>query len=301
MRLGLILIPVLIVVSGVVAYVGNTVGRAIGRRRLTFLGLRPRHTAHIIAVATGMLITLITLVSVVLVSSDARIGLFRLDDLRRQIDEAEARLREVAGGDIAYMRNQEVLREVIDGRLPQPEILNRLDALRLRAVDLAAGNGVAPNLATGAVFSLYPPNLTWEALARLIALRGRETVVRIVAQENSLRGESLRIFVQLVDRRLVYAKGTVLGEGVVSGMGTREEIGRGLFALVDAAAEQAQAKVLSPPFARITELPRGQIDADDHRATITRIAGQHREVRVAVLARANIMTDSQLTVTFALK
>ncbi|MBM3470596.1 MAG: DUF3084 domain-containing protein, partial [Armatimonadetes bacterium] len=64
-KVGLILIPVLIVVSGVVAYVGNMVGRAIGRRRLTVLGLRPRHTAHVIAVATGMLITLITLVSVV--------------------------------------------------------------------------------------------------------------------------------------------------------------------------------------------------------------------------------------------
>lgn len=301
MTAGLILIPVLIVVSGVVAYVGNMVGRAIGRRRLTILGLRPRHTAHLIAVVTGMLITLITLVSVVLVSSDARVGLFRLGDLRRQIEDAEERLREVAGGDIAYMRNQEVLRDVIDGRLPQPEILARLDALRLQAVDAAAGNGVAPDLVTGAVFALYPPNLTWEALARLISLRGRETVVRIVAQENSLRGESLRIFVQLVDRRLAYAKGTLLGEGMVEGRATREQISRGLLALVDAAAEQAQAKLLSPPFARITDLPRGQIDGDEHRATVTRIAGLRREVRVQVLARGNIMTDSPLAVTFVLR
>jgi len=300
-KVGLILIPVLIVVSGVVAYVGNMVGRAIGRRRLTVLGLRPRHTAHVIAVATGMLITLITLVSVVLVSSDARVGLFRLNDLRQQIEDAEARLREVAGGDIAYMRNQEVLREVIDGKLPQPEILARLDALRLRAVDEAASNGVAPNLVTGAVFSLYPPNLTWEALARLISLRGRETVVRIVAQENSLRGESLLIFVQLVDRRLAYAKGTVLGEGTVSGLGTRDEISFGLFALVDAAAERAQAKILSPPFARITELPRGQVDVDEHRAAVMQIAERRGEVRVQVLALGNVMTDSPLAVTFALK
>ncbi|MBM3471585.1 MAG: DUF3084 domain-containing protein [Armatimonadetes bacterium] len=277
------------------------VGRAIGRRRLTVLGLRPRHTAHVIAVATGMLITLITLVSVVLVSSDARVGLFRLNDLRQQIEDAEARLREVAGGDIAYMRNQEVLREVIDGKLPQPEILARLDALRLRAVDEAASNGVAPNLVTGAVFSLYPPNLTWEALARLISLRGRETVVRIVAQENSLRGESLLIFVQLVDRRLAYAKGTVLGEGTVSGLGTRDEISFGLFALVDAAAERAQAKILSPPFARITELPRGQVDVDEHRAAVMQIAERRGEVRVQVLALGNVMTDSPLAVTFALK
>lgn len=301
MESGVILIPVLIIISGAVAYIGNMVGRATGRRRLTLFGLRPRYTAHLITVLTGMLITIISLASVLLVSKDARVGLFRLNDLRQQIDTAESRLREVQGGDIAYLRNQEVLRDVIDGRLPQPEVLRRLDALRLRAVDAAVAGGVAPDLVTGGVLRLYPPNVTWEAIARLISLRRGETIVRIVSLENALRGESLRVFVQLVDRKLAYTKGTVLVTGVIDARAGREQIGSQLLRLADDAADKAVGKIISPPFARITEPPQAQVDIDQHRAAIAGIVALRREVRVDVVARGAITTDMSLAVTFALR
>ncbi len=299
MESGVILIPVLIIISGAVAYIGNMVGRATGRRRLTIFGLRPRYTAHLITVLTGMLITLISLGSVLLASKDARVGLFRLNDLRQQIDTAESRLREVQGGDIAYLRNQEVLRDVIDGRLPQPQVLERLDRLRLRAVDVSVAGGVAPDLVTGGVLRLYPPNVTWEAIARLISLRRGETVVRIVSLENALRGESLRVFVQLIDRKLAYTKGTILVTGVIDGHAGREQIGNELLRLADDAADKALGKILSPPFARITEPPQAQVDIDQHRAAIAQIAALRREVRVDVVARGDISTDMSLAVTFA--
>lgn len=298
MESGLILIPILILISGAVAYIGNLVGRATGRRRLSMLGLRPRHTAHLITVLTGMLITLISLGSVLLVSQDARIGLFRLDELRQQIESEKARLAELKGGDIAYLRNQEVLREVIDGRLPPEQILQRLDAMRLRAVDTAVSRGAAPDLVTGSVLSLYPPNLDWEAIARLIALRKGETVVRIVSLENALRGESLRVSVLLVDRRLVYRRGTVVGAGVVDGHAPREQVGRDLLALVDAAAERAQGKLLSPPFGLVTEPPRGQLDIDMQRAAVTEIVRRRAEVRVQVVSLRDLYTEMPLAVRF---
>lgn len=300
MESGLIVIPVLIVVSGAVAYVGNLVGRATGRRRLTIFGLRPRYTAQLVTVVTGMLITIITLVSVFLVSTDARIGLFQLSELREQIETAKARLQEVKGGDIAYLRNQEVVREVVDGRRPQAEILPRLDAMRLRAVDVAVGNGITPDLVTGGVLSLYPPALTWEAVARLIAGRGGDTVVRIVTLENTLRGESLRVFVQLVDRRLAYPKGALLEMGTIDGQAGREQVGRELLALVDKASEKAGGKLLSPPSSRITDLPRGQVDVDEVRRAVTAIVARGRETRVNVVAQRNITTDAPLVVAFVI-
>jgi uncharacterized protein (DUF3084 family) len=288
----------LIAISGIVAYIGNLVGRATGRRRLSIFGLRPRYTAHLITVLTGMLITLISLTSVLLFSQDARVGLFRLNEVREQIESAEARLREVKGGDIAYLRNQEVLREVIDGRQPQAEILVQLDRLRLRAVDVAVSNGIAPDLVSGAVLSLYPPNLTWEAIARLISLRRGETVVRIVSLENTLRGEALRVSVLLVERKLAYSKGTVLGSAAVDGRAGREQVGRELLALVDTAAEKAQSRLLSPPAARITEPPRGQVDVDNHRAAITEIIARGREARVNIVAQRDLMTEMPMAVRF---
>ncbi|MDR7485851.1 MAG: DUF3084 domain-containing protein [Armatimonadota bacterium] len=300
MESGLILIPILILVSGAVAYIGNLVGRATGRRRLSIFGLRPRYTAHIITVLTGMLITIISLASVLLVSKDARVALFQLNELREQIADAEARLREVKGGDIAYLRNQEVLREVVDGRLPQAQILERLDAMRLRAVDLAVANGIAPDLITGGVLTLDPPNLTWEAAARLVALRRRETVVRIVSLENTLRGEALRVSLLLMDRVLVYPKGTVLFSASIDPRAGREAVGRYLLALVDAAAERAQGRLLSPPFARVTETPRGQLDVDHHRAAIAEIMAIGREVRVDATAQRDITTEMPLVVRFVI-
>lgn len=301
MEIGLVLIPVLIVVSGAVAYIGNQVGRATGRRRLTILGLRPRHTAHLITVITGMLITLITIASVFLVSGDARTGLFRLSELREQIDSAEARLREVKGGDIAYLRNQEVLREVIDGKLPQEEILQRLDEMRLRAVDAAVSNGSAPDLVTGSVLSLYPQNVTWEAISRLVSARGGPTIVRIVALENTLRGEPLRVFVQLVDRRIVYRKGAVLGGGTVDGSSSREQISRDLLALVDAASQRAEGRILSPPSARISDLPTAQLNIDQHRSAVLEVSRAGKPVRVDVTALADITPEMPLAVTFVVK
>lgn len=298
MESGLILVPILIIISGAVAYIGNLVGRGTGRRRLSIFGLRPRHTAHLITVLTGMIITLISLGSVLLVSQDARVGLFRLNDLREQIENAEARLAEIKGGDIAFLRNQEVLREVIDGRLPQAQVLEKLDAMRLRAVDVAVANGVTPDLRSGAVLTLYPSALTWEAIARLVSLRRGETIVRIVSLENALRGESLRVSVLLVDRRLVFRKGTALGGGPVDPQVGREQVGRDLLALIDAAADRAQGKLLSPPFDRVTDAPRGQIDIDLHRAAVNEIVARRREVRVQVVAARDITTEMALVVRF---
>lgn len=301
MEFGLILVPVLIIVSGVVAYIGNVVGRATGRRRLTVFGLRPRHTAHLITTLTGMLITLITLAAVFLTSQDARTALFRLNALREQIDEAEARLAELKGRDISYLLNQEVVREVISGRLPEAEILRRLDAARLRAADLAVANGITPDLVTGSVLILYPPNLTWDAVARLIAHSQRERVVRIVALENTLRGEPLRVFTPLVDWQLVFRKGAVLGSGTVDGQAGREQVGRELLALVDEAAARTQDRLLSPPFARITDPPRGQVDVDQHRRAVTEIVALRREVTVDLVAPQDIFTDMPPVVTFVVR
>jgi uncharacterized protein (DUF3084 family) len=295
---GVVLIPLLIVVSGGVAYVGNLVGRATGRRRLTIFGLRPRHTAQVITIITGMLITIITIFATLLASTDARTGLFRLNELREQIRTAEERLKELTGGDIAYLRNQEVLREVLDGRLAEDEILRRLDGLRLRAVDLAVAGGITPDLVTGAVLVLDPPNVTWEAIARIIAGRRAETVVRIVSAENTLRGEALRVYVQRIDRRLVYPKGTVITRGRIDSQAGRDRVGRELLALADAAADAAQGRLLSPPFARTSDPPQAQVDVDDHRRAVGEIMGRRREVQVLVVARRDIMTETALGVSF---
>jgi uncharacterized protein (DUF3084 family) len=81
---GVLLIAALIVVSGVIAYIGDFLGRWMGKRRLTIFGLRPRHTAIAVSVVAGMVIAAWTLGSSMALSRNVRDAFTRVDYLRAQ-------------------------------------------------------------------------------------------------------------------------------------------------------------------------------------------------------------------------
>ncbi len=89
---GVLLIASLVIISGVIAYVGDTVGRRMGRKRLTLFGMRPRHTAVAISVVAGMLITLMTLAVAMAVSKDVKDGFLRVKQMRRRQAELSRQL-----------------------------------------------------------------------------------------------------------------------------------------------------------------------------------------------------------------
>ena len=82
---GIFLIIALVIVSGVIAYIGDIVGRRMGRKRLSLFGLRPRHTAIAISVVSGMLITIFTLGAALLLNENVRLGFLRVDALRTEL------------------------------------------------------------------------------------------------------------------------------------------------------------------------------------------------------------------------
>jgi uncharacterized protein (DUF3084 family) len=90
---GAFLIAALIVASGVIAYIGDIIGRRMGRRRLTLFGLRPRYTAIAISVFAGMLIAGFTLISAMLVSQNVRDAFLHVELLRKQITRLEQSAR----------------------------------------------------------------------------------------------------------------------------------------------------------------------------------------------------------------
>lgn len=304
MELGVLLIPVLILLSGAIALVGNTVGRNIGRRRLTLFGLRPRYTAQLITVGTGMLITVVTLIVVLLFSREARVALFRLNEVLRETTRLEAeikrqqdRLKQLALGDIAYLTNQEVVREVIDARLAEDVVRTRVDALVARAGELARANGIGVD-GSGDSVLLSPPNVTWDAIASLLDQRDAETVVRLVAGENTLRGEPLVVFVQMFDNRLIYPAGTVLATATIDGRQAREAIERSLLRMGDQVGRRARGSVVSPPFGIVTSPPSAIVDIDEHRGALARIQRSRAPVRVRIVAARDTFTVGPLLVAY---
>ncbi len=81
----MIYIITLILVSGTIAYLGDALGTWVGKRRLSVFGLRPRVTALVVAITTGIFITFFTLGVSAVLSENVRIALFSLDKLRQDI------------------------------------------------------------------------------------------------------------------------------------------------------------------------------------------------------------------------
>ena len=90
---GFTMIFLLVILGGVVAYVGDRIGMKIGRKRLSIFGLRPRYTSIIITIITGVMISAVTLGIMTLVSQDVRTALFRMKDIQEKLATTEDNLK----------------------------------------------------------------------------------------------------------------------------------------------------------------------------------------------------------------
>jgi uncharacterized protein (DUF3084 family) len=292
------LIPTLILVSGLVAFVGNLVGRSIGRRRLAIFGLRPRHTAQLVTVITGMLITVVTLAVVLLVSNDARQALFHLQEVRRQVAEQEAKLKALQVRDVLYLHDQEVLRTVIDGREPPPVVRNRVQAFFDLAVQAARQRGVAPG-PDGTAVRMSPPGLTMEDVAQDIIERHEPMVVRTIATENTVRGEPLQATVIGFPNVLVFKAGETIAARRFDGKGSRQQVEAGLLELTaQVGALAKQRGVISPAFALVSAPPDVRLDPAVLLNTLERVQTVRGPVEVRAVVPADTYTIGPVIVTF---
>ena len=89
---GIYLILVMIMTGGVIAFIGDKLGTKIGKKRLSIMGLRPRHTSMIVTVVTGCFITGFSIGFMLLISENVRTALFGMEELRQTMDETLAEL-----------------------------------------------------------------------------------------------------------------------------------------------------------------------------------------------------------------
>lgn len=82
---GLILIAVIAVMGGAIAYIGDKLGTKVGKKKLTIFGLRPKHTSIVVTIITGILIAASTLGVLTLVSHDVRTALFGMEALKSEL------------------------------------------------------------------------------------------------------------------------------------------------------------------------------------------------------------------------
>ena len=138
---GLVLIVVLIVTGGVIAFIGDRVGSRVGKKKLSLFGLRPRHTSVIVTIITGVLITTFTFVILAGASDNVRTALFGMEQLNRLMGETKARLQatDMQLAD-AKAEQQQAAEELAKSKTEIDKLHGKQAALEERAKELAAGN-----------------------------------------------------------------------------------------------------------------------------------------------------------------
>ena len=86
---GWLFIIFLLLLGGLISTLGDLLGSKIGKARFSILKLRPKKTAILITILTGSLISASSLFLMILVNRQLRVGLFRLGDLQKKLQESK--------------------------------------------------------------------------------------------------------------------------------------------------------------------------------------------------------------------
>lgn len=90
MESGWLMLVVLAVMGGIIAYLGDKIGSKVGKRKIKLFGLRPKYTSVVVTIMTGISIAVVTLGVMSVLSENVRVALFGMNKLRQQQQVLEA-------------------------------------------------------------------------------------------------------------------------------------------------------------------------------------------------------------------
>jgi uncharacterized protein (DUF3084 family) len=113
------LLLIIVAIGATVSYVGDTLGKKIGKKRISLLRLRPRYTSTIITILTGVGVAALTLTFAVYSSDSVKMAIFGPNIMARQMTELtnDVRARQdelddmtmdliAAQGDLSSLKNE---------------------------------------------------------------------------------------------------------------------------------------------------------------------------------------------------
>lgn len=100
-----VLVIALALMGGAIAWAGDAIGYRLGKMRVSIFGLRPRLTATIIGIVSGILVAFLTMTVLAISSQDVRTLLFHIDDIKNRLATLEPQLA-TTQADAAKARKQ---------------------------------------------------------------------------------------------------------------------------------------------------------------------------------------------------
>ncbi len=228
---GWLLIIFLLLLGGIISSFGDLIGTKIGKARFSILKLRPRRTATLITIITGSLISASSLSLMLLVNRQLRVGLFRLDDLQKKLQESrktfillkterenlenkiiqkekefsqlENNIIALRSGEVVISSGQSILISEIDAN-KKLDIDSQLNTI-IKNANLLTQKKVFPNIKESISILLLNKSHI-EDIKRTIS-NGGNWVLNIKSVRNVLKGESyVYAFPQITENKIIVNK-----------------------------------------------------------------------------------------------
>lgn len=91
-----LLLTAVAMLGGGIAYVGDSVGRRVGRKHLRLFGLRPKTTGLVVAVLSGVLVALVTVSAVALLARSTVNDALRAQEIRQELNSVKKQFSSTA-------------------------------------------------------------------------------------------------------------------------------------------------------------------------------------------------------------
>lgn len=213
--------------SGGIAYLGNQLGRHVGRRKMSVFGMRPRHTSIFVTTVTGMMIALTTLTLAALLAKPVQqmlVGTEELERRQHELSEQVSKLTDtVARGNLLYGVDTQIFMTTIPPGIPGERLEENLISAIAQANSYAQKkyNDVAltkelPPVPADSILLTYEPT----ALRRLVDRARTSSGVaglRVVADRNYLFGdtEPLQVRFEVFPVQLTFREGEIVASKTV--------------------------------------------------------------------------------------
>jgi|SRR5579872_174666 len=288
--LGILRIAFIVLLAGVIAFIGDRVGHQVGRKRLSLFGLRPKHTSTIVAVGFGMLIALGVTLAFLAASHYARTAFFRLGELnaqvallQREVQEREQELARAQNENLIQGNQQPITPTyaVVNSDQPLPRIHDEVRSIFANAVTEADRVWVPLGLKPyDKPLDDADHDKKFSEAASFIRKRCYPSagIVFPVAAHNLFRGDQLAINLNIACNRQLFNKGQEIASINVPG-GSVPNIGYLLALTQQAANEHGMPPYTSAPFGSPANLQAVQHDLAQARGKYRLVARAGANVR----------------------
>ncbi len=244
-----LLILTIILVSGFIAFIGDNIGRKIGKKRISILHLRPKYTAIVITIFTGILISIISISILAMVSQDVRTALFGLEKLKKELSllskELSVKTKELEESRLKLGNLRKEIKEKEEELKQTNEKLKQLEKIKKEMEEELSD-----------AFSLIKNLRDEEKNLKDMIASLNEKIGKLTVQRDNLKTEIdelnrtikiLRHGINIVRQgKVIYYAGQQIAQTIIKGGQTREKTEQQLFNFIGYASEVAIKKGARP-------------------------------------------------------